>query len=193
MLFRSCGVIITTNHKADGIYLPANDRRHFVAWSERTEKDFPVGYFPELYRWLADGGDGHVAAFLRTLDISNFDAKATPRKTAAFWEVVDANRAPEDAEVADALDKINTPSAVTIQLLADNASLGFSEWLQDRRNRRQIPHRLEAAGYTPVRNDAATDGLWKAAGKRQAIYARREMTIRDRIVAAQAITSAGRS
>jgi len=28
-----CGVIITTNHKADGIYLPADDRRHFVAWS----------------------------------------------------------------------------------------------------------------------------------------------------------------
>src|SRR5215813_5765367 len=23
-----CGVIITTNHKADGIYLPADDRRH---------------------------------------------------------------------------------------------------------------------------------------------------------------------
>ena len=28
------GVIITTNHKTDGIYLPADDRRHFVAWSE---------------------------------------------------------------------------------------------------------------------------------------------------------------
>ncbi len=28
-----CGVIITSNHKSDGIYLPADDRRHFVAWS----------------------------------------------------------------------------------------------------------------------------------------------------------------
>ena len=27
-----CGVIITTNHKADGIYLPPDDRRHFVCW-----------------------------------------------------------------------------------------------------------------------------------------------------------------
>ena len=26
-------VIITTNHKVNGIYLPADDRRHFVAWS----------------------------------------------------------------------------------------------------------------------------------------------------------------
>ena len=31
------GVIITTNHKADGIYLPADDRRHYVAWSELSE------------------------------------------------------------------------------------------------------------------------------------------------------------
>jgi len=29
-----CGVIITTNHKADGIYLPEDDRRHYVAWSD---------------------------------------------------------------------------------------------------------------------------------------------------------------
>ena len=28
-----CGVVITTNHKTDGIYLPADDRRHYVAWS----------------------------------------------------------------------------------------------------------------------------------------------------------------
>ena len=32
-----CGVIITTNHKADGIYLPADDRRHFVAWSDLSK------------------------------------------------------------------------------------------------------------------------------------------------------------
>jgi Family of unknown function (DUF5906) len=36
-----CGVIITTNYKADGIYLPADDRRHFVAWSDQTKKTFP--------------------------------------------------------------------------------------------------------------------------------------------------------
>jgi Family of unknown function (DUF5906) len=29
-----CGVIITTNHKTDGIYLPADDRRHYVAWRQ---------------------------------------------------------------------------------------------------------------------------------------------------------------
>ena len=32
-ILNCCGVIITTNHKTDGIFLPADDRRHFVAWS----------------------------------------------------------------------------------------------------------------------------------------------------------------
>src|SRR5262249_26189340 len=35
-----CGVIITTNHKIDGIYLPPDDRRHHVAWSPLTKADF---------------------------------------------------------------------------------------------------------------------------------------------------------
>ena len=28
-ILNCCGVIITTNHKADGIFLPADDRRHY--------------------------------------------------------------------------------------------------------------------------------------------------------------------
>lgn len=32
-VFNVCGVIITTNHKADGLFLPPDDRRHYVAWS----------------------------------------------------------------------------------------------------------------------------------------------------------------
>ena len=39
-VFNCVGVIITTNHKADGIYLPADDRRHFVAWSDTVQGQF---------------------------------------------------------------------------------------------------------------------------------------------------------
>ncbi len=44
------GVIITTNHKTDGIYLPAEDRRHYVAWSSRVPADFEKDYFNGLYK-----------------------------------------------------------------------------------------------------------------------------------------------
>ena len=76
--------------------------------------------------------------------------------------------------------------------VADRAVDGFREWLQDRRNSRQIPHRMEAVGYVPVRNDAAKDGKWKIGGRRQVVYARRDLTQRDRIAAARALAEAAR-
>ena len=113
-VFNCVGVIITTNHKADGIYLPADDRRHFVAWSALTKDSFDETYWIKLWRWYCEGGTRHVAAYLAELDISAFDPKAPPPKTPAFWDIVDANRAPEDAELADILDKLGKPDATTL-------------------------------------------------------------------------------
>ncbi len=79
-----CGVTITTNHKTDGIYLPADDRRHFVAWSDLTKEDFTKGYWNNLWGWYACGGYQHVAAYLAQLDISSFDPKAPPPKVRLF-------------------------------------------------------------------------------------------------------------
>lgn len=181
-----CGVILTTNYKGNGVYLPADDRRHYVAWSEADKKDFDRTYWTELYKWYAEGGYQHVAAFLAGFDLSDFDAKAPPPHTAAFWDIVDANRAPEDAELADALDLLGNPPAVTLHEIAEHSQIDFRTWLEERKNRRQIPHRLETAGYVPVRNPNASDGLWVIACKRQAIYGRTDLTVNERLAAATA-------
>jgi hypothetical protein len=183
-----CGVVITTNHKTNGIYLPADDRRHYVAWSERTKEDFSADYWNSLYGWYGNGGNEHVAAYLRGLDISAFDPKAPPPKTAAFWAIVDANRAPEDAELSDVLDLLGNPKAITLEKIASICLPSFADWLRDRRNSRQIPYRIESVGYVRVRSSTAEDGLWKIGGKRQAIYARQELSLRDQIAAAIELT-----
>src|SRR4029077_6096648 len=112
------GIIITTNHKTDGIFLPADDRRHFVAWSDLTKESFEPAYWTGLWRWYDSGGDRHVAAYLAQLDINSFDAKAPPPKTPAFWEIVDASRAPEDAEMQDAIDALDAPDVLTLEQVA---------------------------------------------------------------------------
>jgi hypothetical protein len=183
-----CGIIITTNHKTDGIYLPADDRRHYVAWSELAKDDFKPEYWTQLWRWYDSGGDGHVAAYLAGLDLSGFDPKAPPPKTQAFWEIIDSSRAPEDAETQDAIDHLGEPNpdALTInQLRRSPSSESFADYLRDRKNSRRIPHRLESCGYTAVRNAAAKDGLWKMPGGRQVIYAKTDLSLRDRIIAAE--------
>jgi hypothetical protein len=184
-----CGVVITTNHKSDGIHLTADDRRHYVAWSELSKDDFPAGYWKELWSWYRNGGSGHVATYLMQRDISKFDAKAPPAKTEAFWAIADSGRAPEEDEMADVLDALGKPDAVTLTDIAIAAGLGreFSKWLDDRKNNRIIPHRLEACGYVRVRNEDAKDGQWKVAGRRQAIYARAEMAMAERVRAARTL------
>jgi hypothetical protein len=183
-------VVFTTNYR-DGLYLPIDDRRHYVAWSETQKEDFPANYWADLYYWYEnEGGYGHVAAYLAGLDLSDFDPKAPPEKTAGFNGMVEAGRTPEDAELADLIDCLakngSRPDALTVgDLLTVCVNDGFREWLSDRRNSRLIPHRIEAAGYVSVRAEV-NHGLWIIDGKRQAIYARRELSINERYRAASA-------
>ena len=181
------GCIITTNHKTDGIFLPADDRRHYVAWSDRRKEEFSPDYWNELWHWyLVEGGFGHVAAYLTELDLSGFDAKAPPPKTAAFWEIVNANQAPEDAELADLLDQLGNPGAVTPKSLIGAATGEVTEWLL--KNKRAIAHRLERCGYTPVLNTAAKDGYWLVNGTRQRIYVQSALSVQERLIAAQKLS-----
>jgi len=184
-----CGVIITTNHKADGIFLPADDRRHYVAWSNAEKEHFAVDYWTTLWGWYEnEGGYSHVAAFLNEVDLSNFDPKAPPPKTPAFWDIVDANRASEDAELADVLDSLGNPNVTTLIRVQNAATGDFEAWIRDRSHRRQIPYRFEQCGYVPVRNEAAKDGLWVINNKRQRVYAKASLSPRDRLDAAQRLS-----
>ncbi len=121
----------------------------------------------------------HVGAYLAAYDLSKFNAKAPPPQTPAFFDIVDANRWPEDAELADALDSLDHPAAVTLADLAGANDGELSGWLADRKNARQVPHRLEAVGYVAVRNPAAKDGLWKIGGRRQVVYAKHDLPLCD--------------
>jgi hypothetical protein len=184
-IFNVVGVIITTNHKANGIYLPADDRRHHVSWSDLEGVDFPDGYWDEIYGWYAAGGNEIVAAYLRDLDISSFNPKAPPEKTQAFWEIVNANRAPEDDEMADALEELGRPDALILPQVIARTNEQFAEWLRDGKNAKRVAHRLEACGYVVVhRDDKAADGRWKVGGANRAIYARKALSQRERWAAA---------
>jgi hypothetical protein len=188
-VFNCTGVIYTTNYRTDCLYLTPDDRRHYVLSSPLKKEDFVDGYFNGLWKWYNGGGDRHVAAFLAQRDISKFDPKAPPPKTKAFWDIVDANRAPEDIELADVIDKIGSPQATTLDRITKESPYGLQEWLKDRRNRRAIPHRMERAGYVSIRNNDAQDGLWKINGRRQVIYARAELSPAEQLAAARTLVN----
>jgi Family of unknown function (DUF5906) len=193
------GAIITTNYKTEGIYLAADDRRHYVAWSDVMPSAFDShpgagdasAYFDAMWRWYEnEGGFEDIAAYLATLDISGFNPKAPPLKTPAFWAIVDANRPVEEAEIRDALDLLNNPAAITLDCLMTGATGDLALFIKERKNRKAVSHRIVSAGYEIIRNDAAKDGLWVVSGARKTIYAKKSLTVPERIKAAQQLAAA---
>lgn len=182
------GIIVTSNYLTNGIYLPPDDRRHYVAWSDCTQGDFKNGYFDQLWAWYEQGGDRHVAAYLASLDLSGFNAMASPKKTEAFFSIANANAAPEEVELVETLDRLGSPKAVTIKQLADEAETvthlqDLAGWISNHKSRRAIPHRMAQVGYVPVRNSGDKTGLWKIAGAKQVVYAQKELSVHDQIKA----------
>jgi hypothetical protein len=183
------GLVLTTNYGITGMYLPPDDRRHFVASSSIERSEFDPEYFPRIYRWFEAGGFGHVAAYLREMDLSKFNPKAPPRQTPAHRAIVMANTAPEEGELADLIEVLGNPDVVSVQMMRESAEnrrlYDLVSLLDDPKRRRVIPHRMGDAGYDPVPNPDRKDGLWWISGRRGAIYARRALPIRARIEAAR--------
>jgi hypothetical protein len=181
------GTIITTNHKFDGVYLPSDDRRHYVEWSELTKENFTEQYWNDLWGFYENGGYAHITAYLRQLDLSAWNAKAPPPKTEAFWVIVNAQRSSEDSELVDVLEKLGNPNVVMLRQIIHEASgdgFGeFAEWLSDRKNRTIIPKAMDRCGYEPVRNPNADDGRWMVVGRRETVYVRKGLVLREQLVA----------
>ena len=74
---------------------------------------------------------------------------------------------------------------MTLLQVADHADGEFAIWLRERKNRRMVNYRFENCRYVTVRNQSAEDGLWKISDRRQAIYAKAALTVRERYLAAQ--------
>jgi hypothetical protein len=173
--FNLMGAIVTTNHP-DALYLPSDDRRHFVAASECRRSDFSADYFDQMYKWYdEEGGIGHVATYLREYDLTNFNVKMAPPKTAAFWDMVNVERSTDYVELVNTIDALGKPEALTIgELIVAAPSV---EWLSDRKMGRVIQYRLRRCGYVRVPNPFAehNSGLWFVDNKQMMIYARREL------------------
>jgi hypothetical protein len=185
-----CGVIMTSNHP-DALYIHPDDRRHFVCVSTRTKEQFPPGYFDEMHAWFRNGGNEAVAHYLANLDLSAFNAMATPPKTAGWHMVVAAGLAPESGDLSDVIEALGKPAALTLSMIRKKTPPDSQLRLlfEDAKLRRVIPKRLAEAGYIAVANPDAIDGRWRTFAGRIAIYARQELSENERLTAARLLSA----
>ena len=77
------------------------------------------------------------------------------------------------------IEQAATPDAITLETIVSAARdlmlHDLANELGDRKNRRAVPHKMERAGYVPVRNPTPTTGCSRSAGRRQVVYAKRTL------------------
>ncbi len=176
------GLILTSNYRTDSLYLPPDDRRFYVAWSDRTRESFDDNYWRKLWSWYELGGFGHVAAYLHHHDLTNFNPKADPPKTPAFHRIVANSVTMEDDALADTIDALGRPNALIIaQIVEKTPAL---DWLLEHKNLRSVPYQLERCGYIQHHNPHGHRGRWFIKGKRQTIYVKAALAQREQQLAA---------
>jgi hypothetical protein len=179
-------VVITTNNKLSGLYLPADDRRHYVTWSpaERPSTD----YFDHLWDWMDNrGGKEAVVGYLQRLDVSGFGAQADPPKTEAWHQVVAASINPDELSLSDAIEGLQI--ATVKEIIATLQLKGYTELAFSlQKSPRKIPHILETAGFEVLPNPHSKgDGRWRLTdGRRETIYVDRKLPLSQRLELANA-------
>lgn len=169
-----CGVIITTNHLASGIYIPPDDRRYDVieaaTMAEMGIQDELVRrqYFSDLWDWFLEGGGSHIAAFLHERDIKGFSASNGQRKTDAHKTVV-AGGATGDHWLTDILDSIGHPELVRADWILTKA---IAAGEKDIEVKRKLINSISRLDYSIYKNPEAKDGRWKIGGKLHMVFAK---------------------
>lgn len=190
------GVIIPTNHMALGIYIPADDRRHYVAWSHVEPAQFGGDYFPRYFA-AVDRNAGAVASHLAALDLRAFNPKAPPPRTPAFHEIVAAYRATEHAEMLDVIEALGHPQALIVSDIIARASSRdmwqFHAFLTDRKNSRVVGARLHDCGYRRLDNPDEIQGRWVIGRERTGVYVLKTMTDQEGFTAARNLAAERRN
>lgn len=167
-----CGVIITTNHLASGIYIPPDDRRYDVIEAatmdemglrdERKRRE----YFSDLWDWFLAGGSNHIAAYLHERDLSDFSASNGQRKTDAHRTVV-AGGMSGDQWLDDIIDELGEPQGLRADWLITKAVAAGEK---DGDVKRKLANSIGRLGYVLFKNPNIKDGRWKIGGKKVTVY-----------------------
>lgn len=173
-----CGVIITTNHLASGIYIPPDDRRYDVIEAATmhemglVDESVRREYFIDLWEWFLAGGSSHIAAYLHERDLSNFSASNGQRKTDAHRAVV-AGGMTGDQWLDDILDELGDPIGVRADWIITKAVAAGEK---DADVKRKLGNAIGRVGYTLFKNKAMKDGRWKIGGKKVTVYVKQGTT-----------------
>lgn len=157
--------VMTTNYLTNGMHMVITDGRHYIAWSDATINDgLTEEYFTNLYHWLDNGGRENVAAYLMGADVSDFNPKALPFKTPAFYEMCNSGKSTEHHDLSDVIDMITDETfsldKVAATALAVMKDVELSRWLIMKSNYKKIERMLSEMNVVKHINPDSSNGKW---------------------------------
>ena len=179
--------IITSNQPYGEFYIPAEDRRTLVSESPKKKGWKDPEFFKSLYKWYAEGGYSHVAAYLQQYDLSKWNFKAEPVKTQVWHAIVQASYHAVSNDLMDLLEGLGMPDVVSIDALRAEAlkkskpgeESDLLDLLTSTSNAKRISRRLNDVGYKHIANPGARDGRWKVKGKSYTMYGKHGQTAEE--------------
>jgi hypothetical protein len=166
-------VHITMNDPSS-LFIPAGDRRMFVAEAQKSKGWADADYFARLFAWYAAGGLQNVAAWLMQRDLTNFNPTAPPPQTAAWRNIVGSWNRQEEDPLLNALQQLGSPEVVFASDLVATAAADFDHANELRdliKSRRKLAHQMDAQGYRLI--EPEFEGEWEFwAGNKRIIRSR---------------------
>jgi hypothetical protein len=114
-----------------------------------------------------------------------------PPLTEAWHAIVDASRNPDELALSDALEdeqggRIHIATIKELAIAAQfRGEMELAATLGDKKNARKIPHMLMRIGFEILKNPYSTkDGRWVIAGRKEFLYADRNLPYAERIALA---------
>lgn len=101
-----CNLIAFSNHN-DAVALDKTDGRFWVINCRRNRNTDE--YYKKIFAWLESDGPAHLEAWLKQLNISQFDYNAPPPSTTAKEEMIKASVGKMEQLVLDAIDDHEGP------------------------------------------------------------------------------------
>jgi hypothetical protein len=91
-----------------------------------------------MWAWYEAGGLEAVAYYLRTLDLTGFNPKAPPLRTAWWHQLVAGGASQEEDRFSDALDKLQRPEWTTIAAVGSAGGPDLTNWMASPGNNRKL-------------------------------------------------------
>lgn len=174
-----CGVVLTTNHMTNGLYIPADDRRYDVMECASREEmgladPYVRGdYFARLWAWYnEEEGAAHIAAYLHERELGKFSASTGQRITAAHQKIVQTGMSGDEwiidclLELATKDDKgqLVTPAWTTSAHVLEALKKTAHAEMPASNARRSMANALARQGFNRLICAESKDGRWALRG-----------------------------